>query len=86
MKTYHLSDEDAEYIEFLIDNTLGRNLDKANQIADWVESAHSEYNLGKLSKTVDKMFLEAHREGLLFLINLKNRFVPAEVDNDEEPV
>ena len=76
MKTFVLSDEDAEYLAFILDDILVRFAENAGKRAEFASRAHKEYALGAESRRVDRLFLEADRESILFLTGLRDRFVP----------
>lgn len=76
MKTFNLSDEDAEYIRFILEGLISDTALRIETQIEFIRSAHRQYTLGDEAKNVDRAYLEAKRDGLVFLVGIRERFVP----------
>jgi len=84
MQTFRLSDEDAEYIRFVLDDLLNRNIQRVKYLVDFTENAHSQYSLGATTQELDNAFLNLHKESLEFLSGIRERFEPVELTGPTE--
>lgn len=80
MALYEISEHDAEFIQLMLDQTLIRQMKESETVTEFAKKAHAEYNLGEDMRAVDKRALDSHRDILLSLKGVVDRFAAAKVD------
>lgn len=87
MALYEISSEDSEFIELVFDNLIRQKMSQAEDLLKYLQMCSRDYALGDAVKDMDNRFLEAHRDGLVYLKGVRDRFssgiVAHEVDTNE---